>query len=152
MKEGILSSSFLSFSLLKPSTQAQHSLVTVIQALVWESQLPPMSWCPYKAGPCLWLLELFLGVKSIFYLKQTRQCSAHNSVWYVFLSQHQVHQGWGFCPCTAMSPGPGSWQVPSKHLFYVQIQGPAERFSISISCHIHICTREKGDLKMIYFY
>lgn len=49
--------------------------MTFIQA----SQLPPTSCCPCKAG----LLELLLGVKKIFYLKEIGQCLVHKCLVHV---------------------------------------------------------------------
>lgn len=82
-REGILSSSRLSSSFFRPCTQAQHSIMRFIQVSVCASQLPPTSWYPCKAGLCLYLLELLLGVKNIFYLKQIGQCFVHKCLVHV---------------------------------------------------------------------
>lgn len=78
-REDILSSSLLSSSLLQACTQARHSMMTFIQASVCASQPPPTSCCPCKAG----LLELLLGVKKIFYLKEIGQCLVHKCLVHV---------------------------------------------------------------------
>lgn len=86
---------FLSSSLLQPSTQAQQSTVRVTSICIAATTYKLVSlqcWPLFKPPEAVLGSSLSRADRTVL-----GTCSQ--------LSQSQVHQGWGFYPCTALLPG-----------------------------------------------
>lgn len=130
-REGSLSSSLLT-SLLQPPAQARHSMARATELMSlqsWLLLLPP--------GAVLRNEEHTLS-KADKTVLSTQEC-------YVFLTV--TEPGSPGLPLTATPPGPGSWQAPSKHLFYVPRGFPSASRVMSTPT-----LEKRGALQTTHFY